>query len=75
MASEENKTLVRRYFEEIFNKHNLAAIDEIFSGDYVNHEKYDPNREEIIRGPEGLKEAVSVFICPLALRRSDPDRI
>jgi len=65
MASEENKALVRRYFEEIFNNHNMAVIDEIFSSDYVNHEKYDPDREEIIRGQKGLKDAVSAFLSAL----------
>ncbi len=35
MSLEENKALVRRYFEEVLNKGNLALLDEIFASDSV----------------------------------------
>ncbi len=35
--SEANKELVRRHFEEIFNRKNLAVCDEIMAEDYVEH--------------------------------------
>ncbi len=35
--SEANKKLVRRHFEEIFNRKNLAVCDEIMAEDYVEH--------------------------------------
>jgi hypothetical protein len=35
--SEENKTLVRRYFEEIWDKGNLNLSDELFTTDFVRH--------------------------------------
>ena len=35
--SEENKALVRRQTEEVFNKHNPDAVDEIYAPDFVNH--------------------------------------
>ena len=35
--SEENKALVRRELEEVWNKHNLDAIDEIYAPDFVDH--------------------------------------
>jgi steroid delta-isomerase-like uncharacterized protein len=35
--SEENKALVRRVYEEVWNKGNLAAIDEIYAADVINH--------------------------------------
>ena len=37
MSTEETKALVRRIIEEVYNKGNLALIDELFSPDYVNH--------------------------------------
>jgi steroid delta-isomerase-like uncharacterized protein len=56
LANEKNKALVRRYLEEVFNKENLAVIDEIDSPDYVAHlSGYPPlNRE-------GLKETLTIF--------------
>ena len=37
MTAEANEAVVRRYFEEAFNRGNLAVIDELFTPDYVNH--------------------------------------
>ena len=37
MSTEQNKAVVRRFVEEVINKHNLAKIDELFNTDYVNH--------------------------------------
>lgn len=34
---EDNKALVRRYLEEVFNQRNLAAIDEFLAPDQVDH--------------------------------------
>ena len=56
--SEENKTLVRRSFEEVFNQGNLDAVEEIFASDYVLH---DPTSPEEIRGTEGMKQYVSMY--------------
>jgi predicted SnoaL-like aldol condensation-catalyzing enzyme len=35
MMSEANKELVRRHFEELFNRRNLAAADELMAKDYL----------------------------------------
>jgi predicted ester cyclase len=37
MSSEDNKALVRRWYEEVFNKKNSAAIDEFFDPTFVDH--------------------------------------
>ena len=37
MSLEENKALVRRFVEEVQCQHNLAALDELFSPDFVDH--------------------------------------
>ncbi len=31
MSTEENKALIRRFYEEVFNKRTLAAIDDFYS--------------------------------------------
>jgi steroid delta-isomerase-like uncharacterized protein len=35
MSTEENKAIAHRWNDEIYNKGNLAAIDELFSTDFV----------------------------------------
>ena len=35
--SEENKAAVRRYIEKVWNWHNIDAVDELVSPDYLNH--------------------------------------
>ena len=42
MSTEDNKALVRRFFEDVWNKHNLALVDELFSADYVDHDDFPP---------------------------------
>ena len=37
MSTEENKALVRRFYEEVFNKKNLAAIDEFLDPHIIEH--------------------------------------
>jgi steroid delta-isomerase-like uncharacterized protein len=36
MSLEQNKALVRRFVEEVQCQHNLAALDELFSPDFVD---------------------------------------
>ncbi len=58
VSAEDNKALARRLIEEMFNRGNLEAADELFAPDYVNH---DPGSPERIRGPEGIKRYVGVY--------------
>ena len=57
MSSEQNKTIVRRAFEEPW-KGNLAVVDELVASDYIGH---DPAGPEPLRGPEGVKEFISAY--------------
>ncbi len=58
MSTEENKATTRRFFEEVFNRGNLAVVDEVKSSNYVFH---DPGLPEPIRGPEGFKQYIMLF--------------
>jgi steroid delta-isomerase-like uncharacterized protein len=59
-----NEKLGRRYFEEVWNRGNVAALDELLAPNYVNHTPSTPNPPP---GPDGLKPIV------LAMRRAFPD--
>ncbi len=37
MSGEENKALMRRFYEEVFNQRNLAAIDDFVAPTFFNH--------------------------------------
>src|SRR5215210_5337532 len=58
MSAEENKAVVRREVEELYNyTGNLDAVEEIFSPDYVSHE---PTSGEV-RGIEGARQFAATF--------------
>jgi hypothetical protein len=53
--SEENKRIARQVLEELFEKGNLEAADELIHPHFVNHEAPPDNPQ----GPDGLNETVS----------------
>lgn len=48
--SAENKALVRRYVDEVYNANNLEHLEEFISPDYVNHME-----AQEVTGIEGLR--------------------
>lgn len=58
MSTEQNKALVRRFYEEI-DKGNLEAMDELVAEDYVDHNP--PPFPGLPAGREGLKQAFKLF--------------
>jgi predicted SnoaL-like aldol condensation-catalyzing enzyme len=58
MSTEENKMLVRRQFDEIWNGGNWATADELYAPDYVNHDPYNPDQGT---GPDGFKQRVGGY--------------
>jgi predicted ester cyclase len=58
MSTEENKMLVRRQFDEIWNGGNWATADELYAPDYVNHDAYNPDQGT---GPDGFKQRVGGY--------------
>jgi steroid delta-isomerase-like uncharacterized protein len=57
MSNEDNKALVRRFFEEVWNKGNLNVIDELDSPNYVDHDA-PPG---LPAGIEGQKQFVKMY--------------
>ncbi len=64
MSVEENKAILRRGYEEIHNKGNLAAVDELIATNFVDH---DPLNAGLPPGPQGVKEGFAM------LRAAFPD--
>ena len=58
MSAEENKRLVRRFYQEI-DKGNLDVIDELVAADYVDHNP--PPFPGLPPGREGVKQAFKIF--------------
>lgn len=58
MSAEENKALVRRFYEEI-DKGNLDAMDELVAEDYIDHNP--PPIPNLAPGREGIKQAFKIF--------------
>jgi steroid delta-isomerase-like uncharacterized protein len=58
MSPEENKALVRRFYEAI-DAGDLAAMDELVAEDYVNH--HPAPFPGLAGGREGLKQAFQIF--------------
>ena len=58
MSVEENKANARRFYEEVFNQGNLAAIDELSAPNIVDHTAM-PDQSP---GTEGLKQMIGMYL-------------
>ena len=56
MSTEENKALIRRFWEEVFNGRNLDLIDELCAPNFVDH---GMNNQE--SNAEGFKQMLSMW--------------
>jgi steroid delta-isomerase-like uncharacterized protein len=56
--SEQNKAVVRRFIEDVWNSGNLAAIDELISEDHVDH---DPGQAGSPGGREGARAFIQMY--------------
>lgn len=56
--SEQNKALVRRFYEDVFNKKDVDAIDEICAPDFVDHTAM-PGQAP---GRQGLKDGLRMYV-------------
>jgi steroid delta-isomerase-like uncharacterized protein len=57
MSPEENKAVVRRFVEEVFNQGNLAAVDQFLAAEYRDANAL-PGQEP---GREGAKRAFALY--------------
>jgi steroid delta-isomerase-like uncharacterized protein len=55
--SEDNKILVRRWYDEVWTKGDMAAVDDLLSPTYVGHAAGAPD----VKGTEGIKQLVATF--------------
>ena len=53
MSVEQNKTTLRRLYDEAWNKGNMSAVPDLVSPDYLYH---GPQRD--FKGPDGYKDLV-----------------
>lgn len=56
--SEGNKFVIRRSFEELWNKGNLSLADELFTPNYEHHDASSP---DFGRGPESEKKRATLY--------------
>jgi len=56
MSAEENKAVIRRIYEEVFNKGDLSVVPELIAPDYVVRA---PGGQEY-KGPEGFKQFITM---------------
>lgn len=69
--SEDNKNLIRRVFDEVWNRNDLSLVDEVYASDYVAHVAGAPRD---IVGPEQFKQFVAlhgVLTSDLSFRIED----
>jgi steroid delta-isomerase-like uncharacterized protein len=58
MSTEQNKALVHRLIEEVFNRGNISLVDELMAPDFVEHEELPPG---IPPGREAPKQMTTIF--------------
>jgi predicted ester cyclase len=63
--SEANKELVRRHFEEIFNRQNFAVCGEIMAEDYVEHALAPFGHDEPgrVNGPQAMRASAEWLLA------------
>jgi len=54
-VSEQNKAIMRRFYEEVFNRGNLTVAEDVFATDFIEHEIFPG----MAPGLEGFKQMVS----------------
>ena len=58
MTPQQNKALIHRFYEEVWNNGNLDVADDIFAADYARHDLRPGNA---LPGPEGQKKIAADF--------------
>ncbi len=66
MTPDENRAVVRRFYEEFLGKNNIGIVDELFTPDFQFHDAANPDPGG---GAEGYKRRNTVFLTAF------PDRV
>jgi predicted ester cyclase len=63
--SEANKQLVRRHFEETFNRHILAVCDEIMAEEFVEHAAapFAQDAPGKVNGPQAMRQTAEWLLA------------
>lgn len=61
MESGDKQKLVKQFYDELYLQHNLAAVYDFLSDDYVSHVDMGPGYQKIDRDPENLKNTAAMF--------------
>jgi len=63
--SEANKQLVRRHFEETFNRRNLAVCSEIMAEEFVEHaaEPFAKSAPGKVNGPQAMRQTAEWLLA------------
>jgi steroid delta-isomerase-like uncharacterized protein len=52
----DKSTIVRRLYDEVWNKGNVKLVDELFTTNYVGNDPVEPTR-----GPNGVRDVVTKY--------------
>lgn len=64
MTAELNKFVVRRFYEELWNKRNLSVANEIFAADCITHQLQSGSASDgAPRSPEAMKDHVASWLA------------
>lgn len=58
MSAEQNKSIVRRWVEEGWNKGNLSVVDQVYAPSFLQHEP----PPAMVNSSEALKQYVGVYL-------------
>ena len=60
MSMEENKTLVQEFLDQVWNKGNLAVIEDMLAADYVHHV---PSQGTLPPGPAAYRQVATAYLA------------
>lgn len=63
-STEQNKSLVQRFYEELWNHRDVSVADEIFAHDCLTHQlKSGAELAGVLRNPEAVKHHVTEWLA------------
>jgi steroid delta-isomerase-like uncharacterized protein len=71
MSTEENKALIRRYWAEVWNEHDLGALDGLVASDSVLHTP----PPALPPGPEGFRQYAGMYLSAFPDARVTVDQM